>query len=113
MGANMKEDFSIKDRTDKQLIEESMEVIAKVFGKENDGLDEYKRMSIYTIYKERVTLGGMQKHQLDEVLTKMKPLILASLTTQSLEDILRKGIEAYRKQKWKNVFTKLEAYRNA
>lgn len=108
-----KEYITKYDKDDKQLVKESLEVIAKVFGKQNDGLDEYKRMSIYNIYKERFLAGGLQQHHYEEVLTKMKPIILASKDMDLLEDNLRNGIEAFKKQKWKSIFAKLEAFRNA
>lgn len=106
--------YELKSKSDKQLIEESIAIISKIFGKgKDDGLNEYKRMSIYNVYKKRYIEGGLQMHHYEEIIEKMKPFILANKDLNSLEGILLNAVEAYRKQKWQAVFTKLEAYRKS
>lgn len=111
----MKKDLNvIYEKTDEEIIVETMEIINTVFGKKSDdGLNEYKRMSIYNVYSEYIIGEGMQKHQYEEVLAKLKPFILATEDLDTIEEYLREGTEIYKEQRWKAVNQKLEAFRQS
>lgn len=111
----MKKDNNvIFEKTEKELIEESLIIINNVFGQgSDDGLNEYKRLSIYNVYKEFYETQGLQKHHYEEIIETIKPLIIQLEDVAIIEDTIRKAIDIFKKQKWNSIFAKLEAYRNS
>jgi hypothetical protein len=97
------------EKTDSDLANECKVIIDRIFG----GLDKSKSMALFNVYKQAYTDEGLQPHHYQDVIEKMKPVILALKDTALLEINIKKSIDVYKKQKWNDVFKKLEIYRGS
>jgi hypothetical protein len=103
-------DNSQYEKNDQQLAIECNEIINTL---SLGSLLDFKKKAIFDIYKERYTKGGMQLHHYQEIIKKIKPIIIATNESELIKSTIRRTTELYKKQKWEEVRSKLEVFRNA